>query len=182
MRLVSVVTSTRSFFFSRSRISLSRSSTWPATGRSWPSDPTTRVHGPGRADDLLDDDAAGQPQLVLAGRRGHEHHARHELEEFVEPQRPVVERRGQPEAVVHERLLARAVALVHGAELRQGLVRFVDDAEVVVGEVVEQAGGPLAGLTAAEMPRVVLDPRAPPHFHQHVDVEMRARLEALRLE
>src|SRR5216117_2577092 len=33
MRLVRVVTSTRSFFFSRSRISCSKSSTWPFTGR-----------------------------------------------------------------------------------------------------------------------------------------------------
>ena len=41
---------------------------------------------------------------------------------------PVVQRARQPEAVVHERLLARAVALVHAADLRHRLVRLVDEA------------------------------------------------------
>ena len=63
---------------------------------------------------------------------------RHQLEELVEAQRPVVERRRQPEAVLDERLLARAVALVHAADLRHRLVRLVDEEQEVVREVVEQ--------------------------------------------
>ena len=62
------------------------------------------------------------------------HHLRHLLEELVEAQRPVVERGRQAEAEVDERLLARPVALVHAADLRDGLVRLVDeDHEVVAG-------------------------------------------------
>ena len=72
------------------------------------------------------------------GRRRDEHHLRHLLEELVEAQRPVVERRREPEAEVDERLLARAVALVHAADLRHGLVRLVDEDDEVVREVVEQ--------------------------------------------
>src|SRR5439155_14898011 len=67
-------------------------------------------------------------------------------------------------------------------DLRERLMRLVDDAEVVVGEVVEQARGTLAGGASRQVSRVVLDPGAAAHFEQHVDVEVAARLEALRLE
>ena len=40
----------------------------------------------------------------------------------------------QAEAVVDERLLARAVALVHAADLRHGLVRLVYDDDEVGGK------------------------------------------------
>ena len=53
-------------------------------------------------------------------------------------QRPVVERGRQPEAVVDQGLLARAVAVVHAADLRDRLVRLVDEGQEVLGEVVEQ--------------------------------------------
>ncbi len=77
-------------------------------------------------------------QLVRAGRRRDEHRLPDLCEELVEAQRPVVERRRQPEAEVDERLLARAVALVHATDLGHGLVRLVDEADEVGREVVEQ--------------------------------------------
>src|SRR5256886_13777515 len=94
----------------------------------------------------------------LLPRRGrYEQDPRHETHELVDSQRSVVERRGQPEAVVHERLLAGAVSFEHPAELGQRLVRLVDDAEVIIGEVVEQARGALAHRATREVPRIVLD-------------------------
>ena len=141
-----------------------------------------RVHQSGRPNDLLDDNAPRQTQLILPRRGGDEHHARHQAHELVVAQRPVVEGGREPEPVVHERLFAGAVAFVHRAELRQRLVRLVDDAQIIVREIVEQAGGALARLAAAEMPRVVLDARAATDLQQHVDVEMRAGLQPLRLE
>src|SRR5256885_16595621 len=65
---------------------------------------------------------------------------------------------------------------------RHGLVRLVDDAEVLVGEVVEQAGRPLPNLSAGQMARVVLDPRAASHLEQHGEGEVSAGPGALRLE
>ncbi len=72
------------------------------------------------------------------GRGRDEDELLHLPEKLVEAQRPVVERRGKAEAVVDQRLLARAVALVHAAQLRDGLVRLVDEADEVVGEVVDE--------------------------------------------
>ena len=95
------------------------------------------VDDAGRADQLLRDDLRAR-ELERAGCRGDEHELVHLPQELVEPQRAVVERRRQAEAEVDERLLARAVAFVHPAELRHRLVRLVDEADEVVREVVDE--------------------------------------------
>ena len=61
-------------------------------------------------------------------------------------------------------------------------VRLVHHDEKVGREVVEQARRALAGAPSAERPRVVLDAGAGAHLEQHLDVEIGARLESLRLE
>ena len=59
---------------------------------------------------------------------------------------------------------------------------LVDEADEVLGEVVDQAVRPLAGLAAVEDPRVVLDPRAEAHLAQHLHVVLRALAQAVGLE
>jgi hypothetical protein len=53
--------------------------------------------------------------------------------EFVETQGPVVQGRGQAEAVVHQVFLARPVALEHAAHLGHGDVGFVDEHQALGG-------------------------------------------------
>src|SRR4051794_30814891 len=139
------------------------------------------VHDAGRAHDLLDD-AGRALALVLPGRRRDEHHLGRDGEELLERLRAVVERAGQPEAVVDQRRLARAVALVHAADLRHGLVRLVDEADEVLREVVDQAVRAGARRAPVEDARVVLDPRAEPDFAQHLHVVLRALAQAMGLE
>src|SRR3954452_25279307 len=139
------------------------------------------VHDPGRADDLLDD-ARGVLALVRAGRGRHIDELRRDVEDLLEGLRAVVHRARQPEAVVHERLLARAVALVHAADLRHGLVRLVDEEDEVLREVVDQAVRPRPRRPSVEDARVVLDAAAEPDLAQHLHVVLRALAEAMRLE
>ena len=160
------------------RISLSRSSTWPRTGRMSTSGSTSPV---GRMI-CSTTTPSRQLQLEVARRGRNVDHLRRERHELVELQRPVVERRRQPEAVLDERELARPVAVEHAADLRQRHVRLVDDHQEVGREVVEEAGGPLAGAPPGEVARVVLDARAGADLEHHLDVEVGARLEPLRLE
>ena len=61
-------------------------------------------------------------------------------------------------------------------------MRLVDDTEIVFREIVEQARRSLARLPTAEQPRVVLYAGTASHFHQHIDVEVGAGLQALRLQ
>jgi hypothetical protein len=84
--------------------------------------------------------------------------------------------------VVDERALARGIALVHRADLRNRDVRLVDDEQEVVGEEVEQRVRRLARLASVDVTRVVLDARAEAELLQHLEVERRAHAQALRLE
>ena len=81
-----------------------------------------------------------------------------------------------------ERDLARAVAFVHAADLRHGDVALVDDAEEVLGEVVDERVGRLAGRAAVDVARVVLDAGAEAHRLHHLQVVVRAHLQALRFQ
>jgi hypothetical protein len=73
-------------------------------------------------------------------------------------QRPVVQRRRQAEAVFDQVLLARAVALVHAADLRNGDVRLVDEHQRVGRQVVDQGrrrlarGGPTDAASSSRCP------------------------------
>ena len=117
-----------------------------------------------------------------ARRRGDEHELLHLPEELVEAERPVVERRREPEAEVDERLLARAIALVHPTELRDRLVGLVDEADEVVREVVDERERVRARRPALERARVVLDPVAEPELLHHLDVVLGALADPVCLE
>ncbi len=119
-------------------------------------------HGPGVADSRID----------LADPLG----------ELLEAQRPVVHGRRQPEAVVDQGLLARAVARVLAPELGHGHVALVEDAEEVLREEVEQGERRLARGPAVEVAAVVLHPAAHPRLGEHLEVVLGAHPQPLGLE
>ena len=92
------------------------------------------------------------------------------LLELIETQRAVVQRRGQAEAVADQHFLARAVALIHAAHLRQRHVALVHDQQPVGGEVVEQCPGCAAGRALRQRAAVVLDAAAEAHLAHHLEV------------
>ena len=104
------------------------------------------------------------------------------VEELLPPQRPVVHRARQPEAVVDQVALAGHVALVHPADLGHGHVGLVDHEQEVLGEVVEQAVGGAAAGAAVDVHRVVLDAGARADLPHHLDVVGRAHPQPLRLQ
>ena len=178
MRLVSVVTSTRSPAATRSRMRASRSSTWPCAG-------LTTISGSSRPVGRMSCSTTsplGVLQLVRPRRRGDEQRLADPPLELRERERAVVERRRQPEPELDERLLARAVAVVHPAHLRDRHVRLVHDQQPVLWEVVEQRRRRLAGLAPRQVAGVVLDAVAVAELAEHVEVEHGALRQALRLE
>ena len=171
------MTSVRSPTSSRRRISFSRSSIWFLRGPQV----DLGVDEVGRPDQLLAD-LRRVAQLPRAGSCRHEHHLRHLAEELVEPQRAVVERAREAEPEVDERLLARAIALVHAADLRNRLVRLVDEDHVVGREVIEQRVRRRARRPAVEDPRVVLDAVAEAELLHHLQVVLGPLPDPVRLE
>src|SRR5438270_16904 len=132
-----------------------------------------RIDESGRPDDLLDD-VRGVLELVGPRRRRNVDGLIETLLELRERQRTVVERARQPETVVDQNFLARAVPEVHATHLRDRDVGLVHEREEVRREVVEERPGPAAGGTAREMSRVVLDARAGAGLAQHLEVEVGA--------
>jgi hypothetical protein len=61
-------------------------------------------------------------------------------------------------------------------------MRLIDDGQVVIGEIVQQASGTLTREAPIDVTAVVLHPSAGPHLQQHVDVESRSGLHALRFQ
>ena len=135
----------------------------------------------GRPDDLL-----GPEQLVLllvgAGRRGDKEHLVDVGLELRELQGPVVQGRGQAEAVADQGLLAGPVAAVHGPDLGDGHVGLVDDDEKIVVVEVHEGHGRLALLHEVQVAGVVLDAGAEAGLPHHLDVEIGALGDALGLQ
>ena len=121
-------------------------------------------------------------QLVIARRRAHVNELWNPSLEFIEPQRSIVQSGGQPETVLDQRHLARAIALVHTANLRHSHMTLIYDAEHVLGEVVDEGEGGLAGLSAIKMARVVFNARRETHGLQHFEIVARPLFQPLRLK
>ncbi len=136
----------------------------------------------GRADDLLDDAARRSLDLVGAGSRRDVEGLADATLELVEVEGPVVEGRGQAEAVLDEGQLARAVAGVHAADLGDGDVGLVDDGQEVLGEVIEERERRFAGRAAGQVAGVVLDAGAVAELAEHLEVVEGPLLDALGLD
>ena len=93
-------------------------------------------------------DVVGVLELIVAGRSGDEERVFQHRLELVPFQRPVVEAGGQAETVRDKYLLARAVAVVHAAHLRQRHVRLVYEKERILREEVEQRARRVARLAS----------------------------------
>ena len=136
----------------------------------------------GGPDHLLHNDSARLAELVGAGRRRHVGRLPYQFLELLELQRPVVERRGQPEAMLHQVGLARAVAVEHAAKLGNGHVALVDENHVIVGQVLDERWRRLARGPPGEVAGVVLDTVAIPQGAHHLEVVHRPLMNALRLQ
>src|SRR3546814_19068419 len=95
-------------------------------------DDADRVDEAGRADDLLDEDAAGLLQFPIAGRCRDIDRLRAHLLPFLDLQRPVGAAARPSEAVLGERRLERVVAPDHPVELAHGERTHIDETEGVV--------------------------------------------------
>ena len=102
--------------------------------------------------------------------------------ELPEIQRPVIERRRKTEAVVHERLLAVPVSVIHGTDLRYRHMRLIDDNQVVVREEIHQGKRFCSRRHEIQMSRIVFDTGAEACLPHHLDVKIGSLRNPLCLE
>lgn len=104
------------------------------------------------------------------------------LLELGENQRAVVEGAGKAETIFDESGLASMISVVHATDLRESHVAFVDEEKKILGEKVNQGRRRLAGATAIEVTRIILDTLDEAGFAEHFEVVFRALGEALRFK
>jgi hypothetical protein len=102
--------------------------------------------------------------------------------ELLELQRAVVHRCGQAETVFHQIDLAAAVATVHRPDLRHAHMALVNEHQEIVREIVQQAERPRTCLPSVKIAAVVLNARAVAQFAHHLQVILRALLQAFGLQ
>ena len=101
---------------------------------------------------------------------------------FIEFQRAVIQRRGQPEPILDEGFLAAAVAAVHASGLRQRHMALINEDDEILGEIIQQGVGHAAGGAPAQHAGVILDALAEADLLQHLDIVVGALGNALRLD
>ena len=141
-----------------------------------------RVHQTGRPHEQLDHAPAGPLNFARVRRgAGVNGLVLHRLE-LLEIERPIIQRARQPEPVLDQHGLARAIAFVHAANLRDRRVRLINHQQVILREKIEQGARARPRRPAGKVPRVILDAGAEPHFLHHLEVVFGAHLEALGFE
>ena len=109
------------------------------------------------------------------------HHLWDQFFKLFKLQRSVVHGRWQPEAMVHQDLFASAIAVVHGPDLGNRDVGFIDEKQPVVraafgreAEIIEHGMRPGAFGAAFQLGGIVLDPLAKANFLKHLQVVLGA--------
>ena len=101
---------------------------------------------------------------------------------FLEFQRTVVEGSRQAETIFYQVLLARPVASIHGANLRNAHMALVNHKQEIFREEIEQAVWTFAFVSAIEIAGIVLNTRTMPEFLYHFHIIFYALLNALCLD
>ena len=76
-------------------------------------------------------------QLIVARRGRDVDELRNPCLKLIEAKRTVVERRGQAKTMLHQGHLTRTVTFVHAANLRHRHMALIDDAEHILGKVID---------------------------------------------
>ena len=98
------------------------------------------VHQSGGANHLLDD-LPSVGFFVVGRRGGHKNALAHFGFKLFELEGPVVQGAGQAKAVFNQGGLARSVTVVHGIELTDHLVTFVQEYHRVSWQIIRQGAG-----------------------------------------
>ena len=140
-----------------------------------------RVEQACRADNLLGDDTFALTQFVVGWCGADIYRLPCEGFKFLETERTVVGGSLQTETVVHKVDFTALVAAKHSPDLWHRHMALVDDGEEVAGHTVEQTERTLAGFSAVEVARIVLNARAVAHLANHFKVVFHTLFQSLGL-
>ena len=140
-----------------------------------------RINQSRRSDDLFDHTIT-QTKFIIARCGGKINRLADAFKEFRPFEWTIIHCRRQTEPVFHQRALTAGVTLIHGANLRHGNMRFIDDQQKIVGEKVKQRVRRTSRLSTVEMPRIILHSRADANLREHLQIVCGTHGKTLRLK
>ncbi len=114
---------------------------------------------------------AGLGEFVRSGSGGDIDRLIQPAFEFGKIQRAVVQRRREPESVLYQDFLARPVAEIHSAHLRDRGMAFIHEQHPLAWDIVQQCRGRFPWTPSCQMARIVFDPAAISQFFHHLEIE-----------
>ena len=111
-------------------------------------------------------------RLIFSRRRRDKHDLIDPVFEFFKIQRAVVLGRRKAETVIHQRRFTRLISGVHTADLRDRLVRLINDDQEIIPKIIHQRVRRLSRLQAGQITGIVLNAGAHAGFPQHFNVKV----------
>ena len=136
----------------------------------------------GRANDLLHDDAAGFRQFIRSGRRRNIDKLIRRASRILRMSAAGCPWQTEDENRTRQIFFSRPVAVIHAAKLRHRLMAFIDEHQRVLRQIIEQSRRRLARHAAGKMTRIILDTVAVADFFDHLHIEQRPLMDALRFQ
>ena len=140
-----------------------------------------RIQQPRRTDDLLHP-VQLMRRFILGRRSGYEQHLINMGFKLLKIQRPVVQRRRKPEAVLHQRVLSGTVPREHAADLRDRHMGLIHDDQEIIREEIQQRHGRLSRRGSVQMPGIVFNAGTEARLPQHLNVKIRPLRNPLSLQ
>ena len=91
---------------------------------------------------------------------------------LLEIQRPVIQSRGQTEAVIHQSILSGTVSCIHAPYLGNGHMGLVNNDQKVIRKEIQQSHGRLSRFGSRQMSGIILDTGAKAGFTKHLYIEI----------
>ena len=100
---------------------------------------------------------------------------------LIKVQRSVVQSRRESESEFHQVGLAGTVAAIHGSDLGNGHVAFINDQQKIIREIIDQAERAATGFSAVEKPGIVFDSGTVTQFLDHFYIKVDPFLQSFGL-
>ena len=131
---------------------------------------------------LFHHNAFGFVQLIFRWRGADINDLVYHVVKFLKAQGSVVKRRRQTETILHQVLFPSPVAAIHGPDLWNAHVAFVNEEQVILWEKVQETIRPLPRFPPVEVTGIILYARAVAQLLDHLDIIFHSLLDALRLD
>ena len=120
--------------------------------------------------------------LVLSRCRRYKQYLVNLTFKFPKAERSVILCRWQTESIIYQCCLSRLIAVIHGSNLWNRLMRLVDHDQKIIRKIVNQCTWRLSCFLPGQMPRIVFNSGTKSCLFEHLNIKIGPLLDALGLD